>query len=89
LRLQGLWQKYFYDLIRHYKGTTMTLTEYFINKTHGTKAKMAEDLGITRTWLSLILSGTRLPSPVLATAIEKYTKGKVKRKILRPDIFGV
>jgi DNA-binding transcriptional regulator YdaS (Cro superfamily) len=29
-----------------------------------------------------------VPSPELAAEIERLTKGKVKRKVLRPDIFG-
>lgn len=49
---------------------------------------MAQKLGISKTWMSLIVSGRQLPSPELCTAIERYTKGQVKRKTLRPDIFG-
>jgi DNA-binding transcriptional regulator YdaS (Cro superfamily) len=67
----------------------MTLVEYFEKKPHGSKAEMAKTLGITRTWMSLVISGRELPSPELAVGIEKYTKGKVKRKVLRPDIFVV
>ena len=67
----------------------MQLSDYFNNKAHGARSEMAEALGITRTWLSLLISGRRVPSPLLASSIEKYTKGKVKRKELRPDVFGV
>jgi len=67
----------------------MKLQEFFKGKPHGTKAKMAATLGITRTWMSLIISDREKPSVELAIAIEKYTKGKVKRKVLRPDIFVV
>jgi DNA-binding transcriptional regulator YdaS (Cro superfamily) len=67
----------------------MTLQEYFAGKDRGSKATMAEALGISRTWLSLIITSRELPSAELAVAIEKYTKGKVKRKVLRPDIFAV
>jgi DNA-binding transcriptional regulator YdaS (Cro superfamily) len=67
----------------------MKLPDFFKDKPHGTKAEMAAALGITRTWLSLIISDRKLPSVELAIAIEKYTKGKVKRKVLRPDIFAV
>ncbi len=67
----------------------MTLIEYFKNKDRGAKAEMALALDISRTWLSLIMAESKKPSASLSIAIEKYTKGKVKRKILRPDIFGV
>jgi DNA-binding transcriptional regulator YdaS (Cro superfamily) len=67
----------------------MTLIEFFLKKEHGAKSDMAEVLGISRTWLSQIINGSRLPSPALAKDIEKYTKGKVSRKVLRPDIFAV
>jgi DNA-binding transcriptional regulator YdaS (Cro superfamily) len=67
----------------------MTLKEYFIDKDRGAKAAMAMALGISRTWLSLVITDREKPSAELAVAIEKYTKGKVKRKVLRPDIFAV
>lgn len=66
----------------------MTLQEYFTTQPHGAKAAMARDLGISKTWLSLIVSGRELPSPALAVALSHYTKGKVSRKTLRADIFG-
>ena len=65
----------------------MTLQKFFENRPQGSKAKMAEDLGITRAWLSMIISGAKLPSAALAVAISHYTKNKVSRKSLRPDIF--
>ncbi len=65
----------------------MTLNEFFEKQPHGSKATMAKELGISKTWLSLIISGRELPSPALAVAISNYTKGKVTRKLLRPDIF--
>lgn len=49
---------------------------------------MARKLDISKTWLSLIISGRKLPSPELARDMESYTGGKVKRVDLRPDIFG-
>ena len=67
----------------------MTLIEFFTKKDHGAKSEMAAALGITRTWLSQIINGSRLPSATLSIDIEKYTKGKVSRKVLRPDIFAV
>lgn len=66
----------------------MTLQEYFADKGRGAKAKFAEDLGITRTWLSLLIAQSVLPSAELAVRIEKLTKRKVKRSELRYDLFG-
>ena len=67
----------------------MKLNDFFTGHPHGSKAAMAKALGISKTWLSLIIAGKKLPSPVLAVAISNYTKNKVKRQVLRPDIFGV
>ena len=49
---------------------------------------MATKLNVSKTWMSLVISGRALASPELSVAIERYTKGQVKRKTLRPDIFG-
>ena len=65
----------------------MTLLEYFKTDIRGSKAEMAEFLGITPTWISLLISGRRKASPVLALALEKATGGLVTRQELRPDIF--
>lgn len=65
----------------------MTLKEFFATQGHGAKAKMAKDLTISKTWLSLVINGQKLPSPALAVAISAYTKNKVAKKVLRPDIF--
>jgi DNA-binding transcriptional regulator YdaS (Cro superfamily) len=67
----------------------MTLREFFDKLPHGAKTTMASDLKISKTWLSLVISGRKLPSPALVIAIHRYTKGKVSKKILRPDIFGI
>ena len=70
----------------------MTLQEYFSFQPRGAKGEFAKTLGISATWLALILakgSKNRLPSVQLAGAIEKLTKKQVKRKDLRPDIFNV
>lgn len=65
----------------------MTLSDYFKSDIRGAKAEMAEHLRITPTWLSLIISGKRQASPVLALALEDATGGLVTRQELRPDIF--
>ena len=66
----------------------MTLTEFFSTKPRGSKSLMAKNLGISKTWASLVISGRSLPSAELSVAIERYTKGLVLRTTLRPDIFG-
>ena len=66
----------------------MTLIEFFENKPRGAKLAKATKLGVSKTWMSLIISGRALASPELSGAIERYTKGQVKRATLRPDIFG-
>jgi DNA-binding transcriptional regulator YdaS (Cro superfamily) len=67
----------------------MTLQEFFKNQPYGSKAAMAKKLCVSKTWLSLIIGKKALPSPALAVAIAAYTKDKVNRSSLRPDIFGV
>jgi DNA-binding transcriptional regulator YdaS (Cro superfamily) len=65
----------------------MKLKKYFEDEPRGAKQEMATYLGITATWMSLLISGKKKPSPELAKQIEKATQGLVKRKELRPDIF--
>jgi DNA-binding transcriptional regulator YdaS (Cro superfamily) len=65
----------------------MTLEEYFMTEPRGSKAEMAQYLGISPTWLGQLLSGVRLASPKLAVAIERATQGLVTRAELRPDLF--
>lgn len=66
----------------------MDLKQYFSTRPYGSKAKMAKSLGISRTWLALIINGLRVPSPGLALEIERVTNGEVKRVDVRPDLFG-
>jgi DNA-binding transcriptional regulator YdaS (Cro superfamily) len=66
----------------------MTLEEYFSTQPKGSKVKLAKTLGISKTWLSLLISKRQQPSPELAREIEIQTKRKVKRRDLRPDLFG-
>jgi DNA-binding transcriptional regulator YdaS (Cro superfamily) len=67
---------------------SMTLQEYFEGKPYGSKAEMAKALGVTKTWMTQVISGRTVPSPELALEIERITNGKVLRVDLRPDIFG-
>ena len=65
----------------------MNLKEYFRDEPRGAKKEMAEFLGITPTWLGLLIKRSKLPSPYLAKQIEEATQGLVTRKELRPDLF--
>ena len=65
----------------------MEVIEYFSTQPRGTKVAMTRVLGISKTWLSLVISKRKKPSPKLATEIEKATVGVVTREELRPDIF--
>jgi len=66
----------------------MTLTEYFSTEPRGAKLEMAEHLGITPTWLFLIMTGRKRPSPLLCVRIEEATQQLVTKKELRPDLFS-
>lgn len=66
----------------------MTLQQFFSNKPRGAQIELARKCGISKTWMNLLTSGREVPSPELALLIEKFTKGAVTRKTLRPDIFG-
>jgi DNA-binding transcriptional regulator YdaS (Cro superfamily) len=64
----------------------MTLEQYFSDKHRGAKTDLARELGITKTWMSLLVSGREVPSATLAIDIERRTG--IHRKYLRPDLFG-
>ncbi len=66
----------------------MTLKEYLETIPRGAKLEMAKKLGISKTWMALIISGREVPSAGLAVNIHQITKGKVSREELRPDLFG-
>ena len=66
----------------------MTLQQFFASKPRGAQIELARKCGVSKTWMNLLTSGREVPSPELALLIEKYTKGAVTRKTLRPDIFG-
>ena len=67
----------------------MTLTEYFSTEPRGSKTEMAQYLGITITYMSLLIHGKRRPSMPMALAIERATQDLVTAKELRPDLFPV
>jgi DNA-binding transcriptional regulator YdaS (Cro superfamily) len=66
----------------------MDLKKYFEDEPYGAKVEFAKHFGITPTWLSLLISGKRRPSPALAKWIERDTRKAVTAKELRPDLFG-
>lgn len=65
----------------------MTLLEYFSTEPRGAKHEMAQYLGITDTYMSLLIHEKRRPSPQMAVAIDRATQGLVTMYELRPDIF--
>jgi DNA-binding transcriptional regulator YdaS (Cro superfamily) len=67
----------------------MTLQEYFSTEPLGSRGEMAQYLGISLTWLSLLIHQRRTASAALAVRIEKATQGLVSRKDLRPDLFSM
>ena len=66
----------------------MTLQEYFYTEPRGSKAEMARHLGITVEWMSKMIAGKAVISAALARKVEQATQGLVRRKDLRPDLFG-
>jgi hypothetical protein len=70
------------------KGMTLTLEEYFLTEPKGAKLEMAQYLGVSATWISLLIHGRRLASAKLCVDIERATQGLVTRKELRPDLYG-
>ena len=64
----------------------MTLQDYFKDKPHGARTALARDLGISKTWMSGVITGRELPSAELCLEIERLTG--VLRATLRPDLFG-
>ena len=71
------------------QGDKMTLAEYFATEPRGSKVEMAIYLGISATYISLLIHGKRRTSKSLAISIENATQGLVKRQDLRPDLFVV
>ena len=67
----------------------MTLAEYFSTEPRGAKHEMAQYLGITDTYMSLLIHRKRRPSGPMALSIERATQGLVTRQELRPDLYPV
>jgi DNA-binding transcriptional regulator YdaS (Cro superfamily) len=65
----------------------MDLKTYLQNGDH-TQASFAELMGVTQGAVHQWLSGRIRITAERAKQIEKITRGKVKSRELRPDIFG-
>ena len=63
----------------------MKLAEYFSTEPLGARGEMAEYLGISLTWMSLLIHERRTASAALAVKIEKATQGLVTRKDSQPS----
>lgn len=61
----------------------MTLAEYFKKQPRGAKTQMCRTLGITKSWLSLIISGKKKAGRSLAVVISMYTDDEVTIQDLR------
>ena len=65
----------------------MNLNEWFFYQPRGAKSQMANQLNISKNWMSRLVCGTAKPSPYLAIQIEKFTAGEVSRYVLLPEVF--
>jgi len=65
----------------------MTLVQYFLTEPHGSRQKMANNLGGTKALISQVTQGRFKHSIDLCKRIEQQTNGKVSRKDLRPDLY--
>jgi DNA-binding transcriptional regulator YdaS (Cro superfamily) len=54
----------------------------------GSQAKLAEGIGMSQQGVSFLLTRAKNVSVEVAVAIDRYTKGKISKAALRPDIFG-
>lgn len=66
----------------------MNLKDYFATRPYGAKVELARKIGVSKTWMSQLISGREKCSPMLANKIAEATEGLVTREDLRPDIFG-
>lgn len=66
---------------------SMTLSEYFKEEPHGAISEMARHIGVSPTWLSLLIHGHRKASFKVAVKLEKATQGLVTLRDLRPDLY--
>ena len=65
----------------------MNLKKYLDSLPMGARAKLAKKVGTNAAYITQLVGKFRAPSWKMAIAIEKATKGEVKRSDLRPDIY--
>lgn len=51
------------------------------------QAALARQVGVTQSLISHYEMGIKVPTARIAVAIEKATRGGIKRAALRPDLF--
>ena len=65
----------------------MTFKEYWKGLYPDKKHALADRLGVTYTYLSMIANGKRNAGIKIMLNISKVTGGKVSMKSLRPDLY--
>ena len=65
----------------------MSLRELLKTMPRGAQKELAALLGITPTWMTLIVNGHERPSAKLAAKIASVTDNRVTIQELRPDLF--
>lgn len=63
----------------------MKLKDYLESLERGGAVRFAEELGVSKSYLSQLASGAAPVSPARCVDIERLTGGKVTRKDLRED----
>ncbi len=59
-----------------------------LNRTGMTRSELAAQLGVTPSAISHYLSGRKSVSAARAVEVERSTRGRIRRRDLRPDLFG-
>jgi DNA-binding transcriptional regulator YdaS (Cro superfamily) len=54
----------------------------------GSQKKLADAIGLSQQGVSFLLNEGKRVRAETAVAIERATKGQIRREQLRPDIFG-
>jgi hypothetical protein len=65
----------------------MTLKEWLSTQPRGAQRRLAEAIGVSWTWMTLIVNGHKLPSRKLTLLIEKETG--INRATLNPKEFPI
>lgn len=56
----------------------MTQLAAYLSETKTSQAKLAEEIGVSRAYMSELVGGTKTPSLFVAVAIERATEGRIK-----------